>query len=190
MTDPMRGLILYGPPAAGKDTITRALQELDPRYRLFPRLKAGEGRTAGYRMATEAELDALRANGEVVWENRRYGATYVIDRPELVRRLREEIPVVHLGQVDAIDAVIRAAPQAKWLIVYVYCSREVAGERIAARGTGDDEARLRAWDETPPADAAHLAFDTGTASPNHVATRLHRYLGWDSETESPLPEQA
>ena len=34
------GVILYGPPAAGKDTITGELLALDPRYRQFSRLKA------------------------------------------------------------------------------------------------------------------------------------------------------
>jgi predicted PilT family ATPase len=39
---PMRsGILLYGPPAAGKDTITTALAALDARYAPFRRLKVG-----------------------------------------------------------------------------------------------------------------------------------------------------
>jgi guanylate kinase len=53
----------------GKDAVTTALHQLDSRYQQFRRLKAGSGRTTGYRMTTEQELAALRASGEVVWEN-------------------------------------------------------------------------------------------------------------------------
>lgn len=80
-TPPVHGMILYGPPAAGKDTITAALRQLDPRYVLFQRIKAGPGRSTGYRMADADALDALRAAGDVIYEHQRYGATYVIDRP-------------------------------------------------------------------------------------------------------------
>ncbi|MDO3687683.1 hypothetical protein [Micromonospora sp. C28ISP2-4] len=100
----MRGVILYGPPAAGKDTITRALTDADPADRLFRRLKAGPGRTAGYRMTTADKLKELRSRGEVAWENDRYGARYIVDRPALRRDLTDYVPVVHLGQTEAVDA--------------------------------------------------------------------------------------
>ncbi|MFD0564440.1 hypothetical protein ACFQ2M_22355 [Kitasatospora saccharophila] len=48
------GIILYGPPASGKDTITAALIEQDPRLAQFARLKIGGGRSQGYRMGTPA----------------------------------------------------------------------------------------------------------------------------------------
>jgi ATP-dependent 26S proteasome regulatory subunit len=35
------GVILYGPPGAGKDTITAELSRLRPEFTLFQRLKAG-----------------------------------------------------------------------------------------------------------------------------------------------------
>jgi guanylate kinase len=156
-----RGVILYGPPASGKDTITRELHQLDPRYVLFPRLKVGRGRTTGYRMTDQATVDALRANGDIIWENRRYDSLYVVDRPELMRRLAEHIPVLHLGQPEAIDEVIKATPEARWLTVYVWCPRDVAEQRIKARNTGDTQARLRAWDETKSYQTADIYLNTG-----------------------------
>lgn len=48
----MPAVMLYGPPAAGKDTVTEALIRLDRSYRLYQRLKVGAGRTDGYRMTT------------------------------------------------------------------------------------------------------------------------------------------
>ena len=41
----MLGVILYGPPAAGKDTVTRELTTLEGEVHLFSRVKAGSGRT-------------------------------------------------------------------------------------------------------------------------------------------------
>jgi guanylate kinase len=76
-----QGVILYGPPASGKDTVTSALTELNSKYAQFARLKVGTGKSAGYRMGTVEQLDELEAAGDVVYANARYGNTYVIDRP-------------------------------------------------------------------------------------------------------------
>lgn len=172
----MRGVILYGPPAAGKDTVTHALSDLDPAYRLFRRLKAGPGRTGGYRMTTAEHVDQLRAAGHVVWENHRYGAVYVVDRPTLEADLAGHVPVLHLGQVEAVQAVKSSVPQAHWLTVHLCCARQVAAERITARATGDTDARLQAWDETPPLPDAGLTIDTGTTTPANAARWIHEYL--------------
>lgn len=64
----MPAVILYGPPAAGKDTVTKALTELDTNYQIYQRLKVGAGRRAGYRITTLSHLEALRSTGAVVWE--------------------------------------------------------------------------------------------------------------------------
>ncbi len=138
----MRGVILYGPPASGKDTITTALHRLDARYALYPRLKVSAGPTNGYRMADEATLAQLRHNGDVVWEKQRYGARYVVDRPSLTQRLSTGVPVVHPGQRPAVAAVAAAVPGARWCVAYLWCPREVAARRIIARRTGDTDARL------------------------------------------------
>ncbi|MEU8070658.1 kinase [Micromonospora sp. NPDC049151] len=165
----MHGVILYGPPASGKDTITAALHRLDAHYQQFERLKVGPGRTDGYRMTTEAELTALRASGDVVWENRRYGSVYVVDRPGLRQQLDDAVPVVHLGQVEAIDAVRQAFPDVRWTVVALICPRDVAEQRIVRRGTGDTWERLRAWDETAPTSTADITIDTSQAKPDEAA---------------------
>ncbi|MFI2662083.1 kinase [Micromonospora carbonacea] len=172
----MKGVILYGPPAAGKDSITSALRQLDSRYTLYPRLKAGPGRTTGYRMADEATVDALRANGDVVWENRRYDAVYVVDRPSLAQRLDTGIPVVHLGQRPAVNAVTEAIPGSRWFVVYVWCPRDVAEERIIARGTGDTDARLAAWDATEPLPGSDLMLNTAQVLPLDAARQIDRHV--------------
>lgn len=168
------GIILYGPPASGKDTVTAALRLLDSRYRLFQRLKVGPGRTEGYRMTTDSDLAALRATGQLLWENRRYGAVYAVDRPGVIDELARHIPVVHLGQVEAVDAIRSFESSTRWIVVALWCPRVVAEERARARSTGDLEDRMRAWDQTQPLDDADLYIDTATHTPDQAALRIHQ----------------
>ncbi|NKY89908.1 kinase [Nocardia veterana] len=171
----MSGVILYGAPAAGKDTVTDALTRVDARFCLFERLKSGRGRTAGYRMTSDDALDQLAASGEVIWENTRYGARYVIDRPSLQAVIDSgRIPVVHAGQPEVISAV-RAAMPGIWIVVQLSTSRAVAQARIIERSTGDTTARLAAWDATPWLSDADLDVDTGDVPPE-TAARLIRSL--------------
>lgn len=165
------GVILYGPPASGKDTIDAALRRLSPRYRHFPRLKAGPGRTDGYRMTTDDELQILRNDGSIVWENHRYGATYAVDLPSLTTALADGVPIIHLGQPEAITAV-QAATDAKWITVSLTTSRDIAAERLARRGPADLAARLAAWDETSGLDRANLRIDTGQVAPEDAACQI------------------
>jgi len=178
-----RGVILYGPPAAGKDTVTERLAAIDPAYQLFARLKAGRGRTSGYRMTTPDHLDALEAAGGIIWRNQRYGATYVIDRPGLDQALTVGIPVLHMGQPDGIHAVTDATPSARWLVVYLWCPRDIAAHRIAERATGDTADRLTAWDQTPRVDA-DLTIDTATTDPQEAAHTIHHATGALTDTRA------
>ncbi len=167
------GVILYGPPASGKDTTTDALRSLSPEYQLFRRLKVGSGRMAQYRPTTIEYVKQLRSTGEIVWENRAYGSLYVVDLHSLHDRLAESRPIVHLGQVDAISAVRQATPSALWVIVDLHCPREVAEKRIVGRSTGDEQERLRVWDGTAQLCDADISVDTSTHSPDEIARRIH-----------------
>lgn len=150
--------------------------QVDERYQLYSRLKVGPGRTSGYRMSDESGLEGLRRSGDVVWENQRYGARYVVDRPSLVTSLSAGVPVVHLGQRQAVAAVTAAVAGACWYVVYLWCARELAEQRVVARRTGDTDARLRAWDATEPLSVADLTINTGELSPREAAERIHRYV--------------
>jgi guanylate kinase len=167
------GIILYGPPASGKDTVTTALATLSPRYVHFPRLKVGGGATATYRMTTAEELRSLNQRGDLIWANHRYGSTYAVDRPELLRALAKHTPVVHLGQVAAVQAVRDATPDARWFIVGLWCPLGVAQQRLIERGATDLEARLRAWHETEPLPSADATFNTAQVAPAEAAAAVH-----------------
>jgi guanylate kinase len=172
----MRGVILYGPPAAGKDTVTAALSALDPNYRHFRRVKVGGGRSTGYRMSDESHVAALRTRGDIVWENRRYGALYVVDRPGLRADLVESVPVVHVGQVGAVEAIRSQTPEAHWTPVYLWCPRPTAKQRMIDRGDDDVPERLCVWDSTPPLAAQGVVrIDTSTSTPEQTARHIHAY---------------
>jgi len=170
----MPAIVLYGPPAAGKNTVTEALTRLNENYRLYQRLKVGAGRTDGYRMTTLSHVDALRNAGSLVWETRRYDALYVVDRASLTDMLEVCIPVLHVGQVGAVKAVTAALPPATQCVtVWLWCPRDVALGRIAERGTGDTTARLRAWDETAPLPEADISINTAEVHPADTAAIIH-----------------
>jgi guanylate kinase len=174
---PTGGIALFGAPASGKDTITQALTSLDARYVHFKRLKAGGGRTEGYRICTSEQIDDLRDRGLVVYENVRYDSLYAIDRPALDALLaRDLIPVVHLGQLAGVHALMRHS--ALWLPVLLECRRETAAARAQQRGSDDIVARLQAWDETAAElalaqpDDFVLSIDTERTSPQSAARSI------------------
>ncbi len=175
-------VILYGPPASGKDTITAELARLDSRYALFRRMKIGGDSTNGYRLAGQDALAQLHANGQVLYQNERYDSTYVVDRPHLSEMLAAgQAPVVHLGQIAGIRAV--TAFPAHWVTVLLWCSRETTARRAYARGSTDINARLAAWDETfadlEQADASDflVSIDTDTISPEEAARMIAPQVG-------------
>lgn len=163
------GVLLYGPPASGKDTVTAALAALDPRFALFPRLKCGGGRTAGYRPVARPVLDALSAAGDIVWANEQYGAMYAVDRSGLEHHLHRGIPVLHLGQVPAVEAVTSATPATRWLVVGLWCPRSLAADRLEQRGSGDIARRLAVWDSTPSLPPPASTLNTGVVQPQDAA---------------------
>ncbi|GIH71909.1 guanylate kinase [Sphaerimonospora thailandensis] len=181
-----QGILLYGPPAAGKDTVTTALAQLDPRYSLFSRLKVGSGKSAGYRMGTSGQLAGLEARGDVIYRNDRYGNTYVVDRPGLRSAMEDgRVPILHLGQVAGIEAVTTHYP-ATWSTVLLWCSRETTAARSQGRGDRDTQDRLAAWDATEQdlSAGSHLVWnlrvDTDHAFPADAAALIDRLVRGDA----------
>ncbi|MEU6848379.1 guanylate kinase [Actinacidiphila alni] len=176
------GILLYGPPAAGKDTVTTALAALDTRYVPFRRLKVGSGKSSGYRMGTAAQLAEMEACGDVVYRNERYGNVYVVDRPGLDRAFEGgAVPVVHLGQVTGVGQVA-ALSGVCWVRVLLWCSRASTAERSQRRGDTDTAARLAAWDATRkdlhsyPHARWEVRVDTDVATPQEASQQIDAFV--------------
>lgn len=165
-------IVLYGPPASGKDTVTTALHRLDSKYIQFPRLKSGPGRRQGYRMTTPEQLDALATNGDLIWQNEVYGARYAIDRQGLTDAALDHVPVVHVGQPKAVDA-IRHGWRGSTLAVALWCDRSIAAERLRARDPASITERLAVWDATAPLDSADRSINTGKTDPDQTAAIIN-----------------
>ncbi|MBB5913118.1 hypothetical protein BJY24_001985 [Nocardia transvalensis] len=124
-------------------------------------------------MASAIEFEQLAAAGQIIYSNTRYDSTYIIDQPELSRIIAAgEIPVLHVGQPEAIDALLATAPTIRWVVVELWCPREVAAERAAARGTNDTAERLAVWDATPRLAVADAQIDTSTVDPAAAARKI------------------
>jgi guanylate kinase len=154
------------------------LVRLHGEYRHFQKLKVGSGRTEGYRIATPAEADRLEQRGHVLYENRRYGNRYLVDRPSLDSVLATGcVPVVHMGQVVGVRVL--SGYRANWLSVLLWCPRRVAEDRIRRRSLADLDVRLAAWDEIAAdikkngtGDFA-LRIDTDQQVPETAARAIH-----------------
>ncbi|WP_433245895.1 guanylate kinase [Streptosporangium sp. CA-135522] len=144
----LQGVVLYGPPASGKDTVTAALARLDARFVPLPKLKVGTGRADGYEFVSAEHLDKLRDAGRLLVETRRYGNVYAVDRQTIEdRHAAGYVPVAHMGNIADLRQLIGKAPDS-WLRVLLWVPREVTEQRSRGRGDADTGKRLTAWDET------------------------------------------
>ncbi|GLW25305.1 hypothetical protein Mame01_53470 [Microbispora amethystogenes] len=196
MTAPPVGVVLYGPPASGKSTITAALHRHDPRYRLLPKLKVGTGRADGYEFVTAERLDELRHAGRLLLETHRYGNVYAVDRRHIEDMTAAgQVPVAHMGNIGDLRRLVGRTPNA-WLRVLLWVPREVTEQRSTGRGDADTAQRLKAWDETF-ADLStntddgffHLRIDTDRLHAETAASEIMRAFLTLAETADPTPHQ-
>ncbi|MGP3999769.1 guanylate kinase [Streptomyces sp. 8N706] len=175
----MNAVVIYGPPTAGKDTVTSVLTESDSRFQLLTKLKQGTGRSAGYRFVNAEELDALRAQNRIIVETHRYGNIYAVDRHDLDdMRSRGQVPIVHIGNMADLRKLLGRARD-EWLRVLLWVPRGICAERSRMRGDRDAPDRLRAWDETQKdllgtdgRDLFDLILRTDQVSPRSAADAI------------------
>ncbi|MBG0826806.1 guanylate kinase [Planomonospora sp. ID67723] len=135
----VRGIVLYGPPASGKDTLTTALAHADSRFVRLPKLKVGTGRPDGYEFVSAEHLATLRDAGRLLAETHRYGNVYAVDRQAIEdHHAAGHVPIVHMGNIPDLRKLIGREPDS-WLRVLLWVPREVTAQRSADRGDADTE---------------------------------------------------
>ncbi|MFJ8021247.1 guanylate kinase [Streptomyces sp. NPDC096311] len=183
------GVLLYGPPGSGKDTITHELTRLRPEFALFQRLKAGPGRTTGYRLTTSDRIEELSRAGELLYRNARYDAEYAIDHQGVAALVDDgRIPVLHMGQVVGAGAV--SVFPLRWVRVLLWCPLAITESRSTDRADKDIEARVEVWHETREDLLAHetepwtLTLRTDQLSPTESANAIIDALDASVSAES------
>ncbi|MEU9137073.1 guanylate kinase [Streptomyces sp. NPDC048404] len=183
------GVILYGPPGSGKDTITHELTRLRADFALFERLKTGPGRTAGYRLTTIGHIEELARAGGLLYRNARYDAEYAIDQRGVATLVDAgRIPVLHMGQVVGVSAV--AAFPLHWIRVLLWCPLAVTEARSIGRADKDVDARVKVWHETREDLLAHetepwtLTLQTDQMSPTESANAIIDAVATAASVES------
>jgi guanylate kinase len=172
-----RAVVLYGPPACGKNTVTTELLKLDARYVAYQRLKVGAGRAHGYRVVTAEQFQAREDAADILYRNSRYGNVYGVDRSSLDKLIENGcIPILHLGQVVGLESV--EAYGAAWTRVLLWCDRDTAARRSVERGDSDTGERLSAWDETERDLKAHggIGFDLQVSTDRMTAADTARAI--------------
>ena len=163
MSGPGILLVLAGPSGVGKGTIGRQLLERDPALAWSVSAttrdpRPGEVDGVDYRFLTRPEFEALRdADGFLEWFEV-YGQLKGTPREQVERRLEAGEDVLMEVDVQGAMAIKERVPRA--LLVFLRApSRAVQQERLAERGTDDDEQLARRMAEADAEEARADEFD-------------------------------
>ncbi|RBQ21366.1 guanylate kinase [Spongiactinospora rosea] len=173
------GIILCGPPASGKSTITRALHDLDPRFVPVRNLVVGPHPADDHDQVTDEQVERLRRAGRIISDIRREGGRYAIDRHPIEHMTQAGlVPVIHVcGRPD----VRRLSALGEWVRVLLWAPREVCHERLRRRdgcgtggpvGTSAGPDVLDALQATADDPLFHLRIATDETSPDRAAREI------------------
>ncbi|MDF5758980.1 AAA family ATPase [Spongiactinospora sp. TRM90649] len=170
------GIILCGPPASGKSTVTGALHELDPRFVLARSLVVGDDHADDHDQVTHEQVERLRAAGRIIADTRRDGNRYVIDRHPIEHIAQAGlVPVVHVGSSRDVEGL---SVMGEWVRVLLVTPPEIRRERLRRRADDAGGPRLRGRQDAvgavpPAADLRfHLRIATNVTPAEHAAREI------------------
>lgn len=169
------GVVLFGPPAVGKDTITSQITRLDSRFAHFRKIKVGGGRTSGYRILSSGEIADLMTSKQILSRVERYGNQYFVDLPELARIRRVgRIPVVHTTDIRELESLTADGSWHAWCL---WAPLRTVRSRLSSRRDSDRERRLDLFSATLRAlgrsrPQFDRVVDTSAATPEQIAKAL------------------
>ena len=148
-------ILLCGPPASGKDTITTLLARKNNIFRHFrkhrvPPRENGKNNPPSYiRVSIDEYLTMIRDN-EFVQFHQRYGRFYGVSRKTLEKHLRDgQIPIIHTGKVyDLMELDASFGNNSAKILLWE--SKENIRERLKLRHPGDPreiQRRLQSYDD-------------------------------------------
>lgn len=85
------------------------------------------------------------------------------------------MPVVHLGQIEAIEAIADGT-EANWTVIELYARPAILASRIRSRGTGDEDQRFAAVKQTLRLPVADMRIDTEAVSVSEAANAIERLI--------------
>lgn len=97
-------IVLSGAPASGKDTITKELHKLDPRYVLLKKyrsINSNERIKNCYYNITEKEFLVKINNNDFLEYHKRYNRYYGVAKVTLQSILyKNSVPIIHIGRIE------------------------------------------------------------------------------------------
>ncbi len=181
-------ILLSGPPASGKDSLTEALHGIDPKFVHFRKHRAGSGGQPGaaYIDISVSQFERMAQQNRFAQWHDRYGRYYGVAVEELDRTLSTaKIPIIHVGKYQNLLALRQHPLLRPALSILLLCSRAAAGVRLENRHAGqlgEVEARLAAFDQEQQTlrderdRRGLLDFDLVTDSGSKTVSQLARSI--------------
>lgn len=131
-----RAILISGPPASGKDTLTRALGCIDPAYRMANKHKDSRAGSTHHIIVTPAAFDAMLEQGAFLQWHERYGRRYGLACRTVEDILAEGgFPIIHTGRLANLRMLQSVMPDA--VSVLLQAPLNVLTGRLSQRHAGN-----------------------------------------------------
>lgn len=143
LTNLNKVVILCGPPASGKDTITTALKGLGD-YEKVRLHRTGPRPKEGYIHVDDEQFEILKRENHFIEHHTTYGRQYGVSIGELlITSIKHKYSVIHLGSPKQALEIKKNLPQDIVKIIYLWNTRTELQERLHLRYQDNADEILR-----------------------------------------------